>query len=158
TAAGPPGAWQGEVDRQSRDYIRWVQQSLNQLLGTRLSVDGLSGPQTRSALRRFQSRQGLPIDGIVGPQTDRALVAARASPPPGGGSAPAGGGAPGGPATSFRLIPVEVPGGGRIRDKSPPPASDVVSVTGVGGRSVPLHRLAAQAHQALVQAARADGL
>jgi peptidoglycan hydrolase-like protein with peptidoglycan-binding domain len=75
---------EGEVNRSSRDYIRWVQQSLNQILGTRLAVDGVLGPLTRSAVRSFQQRYGLAVDGIVGPITEAALQAALggASPQP----------------------------------------------------------------------------
>jgi len=29
--------WQGEISRVSPDYIRWVQQSLNKILGLRLA-------------------------------------------------------------------------------------------------------------------------
>ena len=75
--------WEGEVNRNSRDYIRWVQASLNKILGTRLTVDGVMGAQTRSAIRSFQKRQRLKVDGIVGPQTERALVAAGAGSPGG---------------------------------------------------------------------------
>src|SRR5213075_1626275 len=50
----------------SPKYIRWVQNSLNQILGLRLAVDVISGPQTRSAIRSFQQRRGLTVDGIVG--------------------------------------------------------------------------------------------
>lgn len=69
-------------DRHSRDYIRWVQRSLNQLIGAGLAVDGIQGPLTRSAIRTFQSQNSLTVDGIVGPQTEAALIAAGASPPP----------------------------------------------------------------------------
>lgn len=69
----PDGEWPEEASRSSPDYIRWVQRSLNQLLGLRLAVDGISGPQTRSAIRTFQQRQGLTVDGIVGPQTHAAI-------------------------------------------------------------------------------------
>ena len=75
----------GEVNRHSREYVRWVQRSFNRLMGLQLAVDGVMGPQTRSAIRSFQQRQGLTVDGIVGPQTERALVALGASPPPGAG-------------------------------------------------------------------------
>ena len=37
------------ANRASRDYVRWVQQSLNQILGLSLSTDGIMGAQTRSA-------------------------------------------------------------------------------------------------------------
>ena len=37
------------------------------------TVDGVAGPGTRSAVRAFQSRAGLPADGVAGPQTLAAL-------------------------------------------------------------------------------------
>jgi hypothetical protein len=70
--------WKGEINRRSRDYIRWVQQALKKVMRLRLKVDGISGPQTRSAIRSFQKRRGLKVDGVVGPQTERALVCAGA--------------------------------------------------------------------------------
>jgi peptidoglycan hydrolase-like protein with peptidoglycan-binding domain len=84
--------WEGEIARSSREYIRWVQQSLNQIMGLRLAVDGIIGPMTRSAIRSFQQRQGLSVDGIVGSRTEAALIASGASPPPARGmpSAPTG--------------------------------------------------------------------
>lgn len=36
-------------------------------------MDGIFGPQTDQAIRRFQSDHGLKADGIVGPLTDHAL-------------------------------------------------------------------------------------
>jgi hypothetical protein len=36
-------------------------------------VDGISGPQTLGAVRRFQARRHLLVDGVAGPQTRRAL-------------------------------------------------------------------------------------
>src|SRR5690606_11026201 len=59
-----------EVNRSSRDYVRWVQSALNRILGLGLDVDGVSGPMTRAALRSFQSRMGLEVDGVVGPNTE----------------------------------------------------------------------------------------
>ncbi|MCB0174084.1 MAG: peptidoglycan-binding protein [Anaerolineae bacterium] len=67
---------EGEVNRRSNSYIRWVQQSLNKILGLRLVVDGIVGPKTRSAIRSFQQKYGLVVDGIVGPKTEAAIKAA----------------------------------------------------------------------------------
>lgn len=47
-------------------------------MGLQLPVNGIMGPETRSAIRSFQERQGLTADGIVGPDTERAIIAARA--------------------------------------------------------------------------------
>jgi len=78
------GEWNKEVPGRSStrpEYIRWVQRSLNAILGLRLAEDGISGAQTRSAIRSFQQRKGLTADGIMGPQTEKALIAAGASAP-----------------------------------------------------------------------------
>jgi peptidoglycan hydrolase-like protein with peptidoglycan-binding domain len=80
--------WLGEVSRSSPDYVRWIQESLNSVMGLRLAVDGIIGPLTRSATRSFQQKAGLVADGIVGPKTESALIAAGASPFDGGGTIP----------------------------------------------------------------------
>lgn len=48
--------------------------SVQRTLG--IPADGIFGPQTRSAVRRFQARHGLGVDGIVGPKTRAALARA----------------------------------------------------------------------------------
>ncbi|GAA0229293.1 peptidoglycan-binding protein [Haladaptatus pallidirubidus] len=42
--------------------------------GYSIAVDGVYGPETRSAIESFQSSAGLAVDGIVGPNTWQALV------------------------------------------------------------------------------------
>ncbi|HEX7334097.1 MAG TPA: peptidoglycan-binding protein [Pyrinomonadaceae bacterium] len=62
--------------------MRWVQSSLNRILNLNLPVNGIMDDQTRSAVREFQTKKGLPADGIVGPPTERAIVEASSAPPP----------------------------------------------------------------------------
>lgn len=63
--------------------VRWLQATLNRCIGANLVVDGIAGPATRDAVRRFQLARGLQVDGIVGPQTLQALRAEGHQPPPG---------------------------------------------------------------------------
>lgn len=72
--------------RRGTDYIRWVQASLNRLIGTKLTVDGVAGARTKAAVRNFQRRAGLVQDGKVGSKTEAALIAQGAPRPPGAGS------------------------------------------------------------------------
>ncbi len=76
------GTTQRRIDRSSGDYIRWLQRALNLVLGARLTVDGIFGPLTRSAVRSFQRQSGLLVDGTVGPQTEMVLIHAGAAGPP----------------------------------------------------------------------------
>ncbi len=57
-------AWESEAKGNSRDFIRWVQSSLNKVLGIRLTVDGVMGSAIRSAIRSFQKSRGLTVDVV----------------------------------------------------------------------------------------------
>jgi len=46
--------------------VRWVQSSLNTLMNAGLQVDGIMGPLTIEAVKRYQQRSGLEPDGWVG--------------------------------------------------------------------------------------------
>ena len=66
-----------EPSQSGTEYVRWVQHSLNLILGRELPVDGVMNSQTREAIRDFQRRMGLRADGIVGPEMQQALVGER---------------------------------------------------------------------------------
>jgi peptidoglycan hydrolase-like protein with peptidoglycan-binding domain len=68
----------GVPSRGSREYVAWVQGALNRAMGLRLAADGNMGLATRSAIRSFQQKIGLPADGVAGPATEAALQAAAA--------------------------------------------------------------------------------
>lgn len=61
------------------------------------------------------------------------------------------------PCKQFTPMPVESPGGQRIKDKRIPASSEIVVIDGAFAKT-PLHRLAAEALKALVCAARVDGI
>lgn len=57
----------------STEYIRWIQDSLNRILGISMPVDGIMTPAVRTSIRAFQRKQRLPASGYIGPDTDAAL-------------------------------------------------------------------------------------
>jgi outer membrane protein OmpA-like peptidoglycan-associated protein len=66
------------TNRNSPEYIRWVQVALNKAMGLQLRVDGILGPETIAAIRNFQRQKGLTVDGKVGRETERALTGRKA--------------------------------------------------------------------------------
>jgi peptidoglycan hydrolase-like protein with peptidoglycan-binding domain len=66
-AGTPAGGASALADDASADTVAALQAKLG------LTADGIYGPRTRAAVRRFQRRQGLAVDGIAGPQTLSAL-------------------------------------------------------------------------------------
>lgn len=46
--------------------VKYLQQDLNFILGTKLKVDGIFGGATANALKQFQKKYGLEVDGVYG--------------------------------------------------------------------------------------------
>jgi peptidoglycan hydrolase-like protein with peptidoglycan-binding domain len=67
------GSGYGRSEGSAR--VRALQRRLHALGQQPGPIDGLYGPLTEAAVKRFQSAAGLAIDGIAGPQTQRALQA-----------------------------------------------------------------------------------
>ena len=63
----------GDIDV---DTLAGVQTALSFLGFDPGTVDGIDGPNTKSAVRAFQEAQGIAADGIVGPNTRKVLLAA----------------------------------------------------------------------------------
>jgi DNA invertase Pin-like site-specific DNA recombinase/peptidoglycan hydrolase-like protein with peptidoglycan-binding domain len=60
--------------------VKTLQRSLRRLGWAPGPVDGLFGPRTEAAVRRFQAARGLATDGVAGPVTWRSLARALARP------------------------------------------------------------------------------
>lgn len=54
---------------QTGEDVKWLQASLNKLIGAGLNVDGMFGKKTYNAVKTFQQINGLAVDGIVGTNT-----------------------------------------------------------------------------------------
>ena len=82
-------AWAHEEEKSGTHDVTWVQRSLNQVMGSGLTVDGIIGPNTRAAIIAFQKSEGLEVDGIAGPITQAALQRRLTTPYHGAPSSPA---------------------------------------------------------------------
>ena len=59
---------------QSGDTVQEMQQLLNRVgMKPALQIDGMFGPRTDAALRKFQTENNIKVDGIFGPQSLQAL-------------------------------------------------------------------------------------
>jgi hypothetical protein len=94
-SAGPVHRWTGYSRPGGSRRVRELQRRLHRLGYEPGPVDGLFGPRTERATRRFQARHGLRVDAIVGPRTLRVLRergrrhrAAHRAPAPGPVTAP----------------------------------------------------------------------
>jgi peptidoglycan hydrolase-like protein with peptidoglycan-binding domain len=100
-AAAPAGTAPGQAAPAAggQGKVADIQKALQKLGFDPGKVDGLMGPHTQAAIKKFQQANGLAVDGIVGPKTQAALDKALQ------GGAGAAGGKPEAPAT-----PVPKPG------------------------------------------------
>lgn len=64
-APAPASAWSSNVAA--------LQVALRAVHAYGGAIDGVNGPRTRAAVRRFQRRKGLPVNGVAGRRTRRAL-------------------------------------------------------------------------------------
>jgi peptidoglycan hydrolase-like protein with peptidoglycan-binding domain len=86
----------GRTHRTHRSHRGGGVRALQRVIG--VPADGVFGPATEAAVKRWQARHGLTADGIVGPQTRRAmgLGSGRTLKRRGSGSGGGGGGGGGG--------------------------------------------------------------
>lgn len=57
------------------ERVRWIQASMNQLMGSTLVVDGRYGAATKAVVSDFQAKHGLTADGWAGNNTSAAIEA-----------------------------------------------------------------------------------
>ncbi|MFH1963492.1 MAG: peptidoglycan-binding protein [bacterium] len=58
-----------EIAEKTKEDIKWVQKSLNKLMGAKLVADGDFGEKTKAVIMSFQKKYGLQVDGTAGPIT-----------------------------------------------------------------------------------------
>lgn len=76
----PEGNKPGGGSPSASGSIKDLQSQLNSLINANLVVDGIQGPRTTDAVKRFQSLMGLSEDGIVGTRTWGAIKEIRSYP------------------------------------------------------------------------------
>ena len=66
----------GESEEGTGLYsAQWLQESLNTLMGSNLTVDGDIGEKTREVVRAYQTSRGLEVDGWPGAGTQARILA-----------------------------------------------------------------------------------
>lgn len=74
TPTSPPTQSYPTVQNGSRgEAVKTLQNMLNAVQGSNLTVDGIFGSGTKAAVQKFQRNHGLTADGICGPKTWAAL-------------------------------------------------------------------------------------
>lgn len=63
------------VATYSPDYVKYVQNAMNQLEAAGLTVDGYYGHLTQNAVSTYQTKKGLKVDGWTGDVTKAAIQA-----------------------------------------------------------------------------------
>ena len=127
----------GELDQGSRgQQVQMLQHLLNTTdrLRPPLDLDGLFGPRTDRAVRRYQARHKLEIDGIVGPRTWLTLGARSAILP----DAPVYVPAPPSPRMAAATRSVPIPGARRVAALVPAAAAVPRATTPPLRRAQPL--------------------
>jgi len=76
---GTPSCWIGRYIKITSPYTKGgdvyeIQQALVEKGFSPGSIDGIYGPKTEAAVKRFQQSKSLAVDGIVGPSTAKALT------------------------------------------------------------------------------------
>jgi hypothetical protein len=62
----------------SGEDVMWLQAALNRIGDYKLDIDGIFGPATDSAVRDYQSKNGLTVDGYAGQMTRQSIIDALA--------------------------------------------------------------------------------
>ncbi|HYI94834.1 MAG TPA: penicillin-insensitive murein endopeptidase [Bryobacteraceae bacterium] len=71
---GSPQPLAADFRKQRPAYYKWVQESLNKILGLSLVTDGAVGSATKAAIRDFQKKVGISVTGAVDCNTEGKLI------------------------------------------------------------------------------------